>query len=88
MIAETCMQMNSDRFNMQDCKSIFNPLHVNFKLSSSMCSSNEAEMKEMSRVPYASAVESLMFVMICTRLDIAQTVGAVSRYMANPGGEH
>ena len=29
-----------------------------------------------------------MFVMTCTRPDIAQAVGAVSRYMANPGGEH
>ncbi|KAH9669264.1 hypothetical protein KPL70_021723 [Citrus sinensis] len=42
----------------------------------------------MSRVPYASAVGSLMFAMICTRPDIAQAVGAVSRYMANPGREH
>ncbi|KAH9714593.1 hypothetical protein KPL71_020713 [Citrus sinensis] len=76
------------RFNMQDCKSISTPLPVNFKLSSSMCPSNEVERKEMSRVPYASAVGSLMFAMICTRPDIAQAVGAVSRYMANPGGEH
>ena len=66
------------RFNMQDCKSISTPLPVNFKLSSSMCPSNEAERKEMSRVPYASAVGSLMFAMICTRPDIAQAVGAVS----------
>ena len=29
-----------------------------------------------------------MFAMICTRPDIAQAVGAVSRYMANPGGEY
>ncbi|KAH9698451.1 hypothetical protein KPL71_024012 [Citrus sinensis] len=57
-------------------------------LSSSMCPSNEAERKGMSQVPYASAVGSLMFAMICTRLDIAQAVGAVSRYMTNPGGEH
>ena len=42
----------------------------------------------MSRGPYASAVGSLMFAMICTKPDIAQAVGAVSRYMANPGGEH
>lgn len=76
------------RFNMQDCKPISTPLPINFKLSSSMCPSNEAERKEMSRVPYASAVGSLMFAMICTRPDIAQAVGAVSRYMANPGKEH
>jgi ATP-binding cassette subfamily B (MDR/TAP) protein 1 len=29
-----------------------------------------------------------MFAMICTRPDIAQAVGAASRYMANPGREH
>lgn len=73
---------------MQDCKSISTTLSVNFKLSSSMCPSNEAEKTKMSRVPYASAVGSLMFAMICTKSDIAQAVGAVSRYIANPGGEH
>lgn len=76
------------RFNMQDCKPVSTPVPVNFKLSSSMCPSNEAERREMSRVPYASAVGSLMFAMICTRPDIAQAVGVVSRFMANPGGEH
>ena len=42
----------------------------------------------MSRVSYASAVGSLMYAMICTRPDIAQAVGLVSRFMANPGREH
>ncbi|KAH9668902.1 Integrase catalytic domain-containing protein [Citrus sinensis] len=77
-----------DDMLVADCKSISTPLPVNFKLSSSMCPSTEAERKEMSRVPYASTVGSLMFVMICTRPDIAQAVGTVSRYMANPSGEH
>jgi ATP-binding cassette subfamily B (MDR/TAP) protein 1 len=34
---------------------------------------------EMSQVPYASIVESLMFAMICTRPNITQAVGVVSR---------
>ncbi|KAE8680428.1 putative Double Clp-N motif-containing P-loop nucleoside triphosphate hydrolases superfamily protein [Hibiscus syriacus] len=76
------------RFNMQDCKPISTPLPINFKLSSSMSPSSEKERMEMSRVPYASAVGSLMFAMIYTRPDIAQAVGVVSRYMANPGKEH
>jgi hypothetical protein len=42
----------------------------------------------MAQVPYASAVGSLMYAMVCTRPDIAQAVGVVSRYMANPGREH
>ena len=42
----------------------------------------------MALLPYASAVGSLMYAMVCNRPDIAHTVGVVSRYMANPGKEH
>ncbi|GJR91241.1 retrovirus-related pol polyprotein from transposon TNT 1-94 [Tanacetum coccineum] len=76
------------RFNMQDCKPISTPFPTNVKLSSKMSPSSEKERMEMSRVPYASAVGSLMFAMICTRPDIAHAVGVVSRYMAEPGREH
>jgi len=73
---------------MQDCKPISTPLLINYKLSSGMIPSNEAERMEMSQVPYALAVGSLMYAMICTRPDIAQAMGAVSRFMADPGKEH
>ena len=33
-------------------------------------------------------VRSLMYAMVCTRLDIAHVVGFVRRYMNNPGKEH
>jgi len=75
-------------FNMEDYKPISTPLPINFKLSSSMSPTNEAERMEMSRVLYASAVKSLMFALICTRPDIAQAVTTVSRYMENLGREH
>ena len=39
----------------------------------------------MSRVPYANAVGSLMYAMMCTRLDICYAVGLVNRYQSNPG---
>jgi len=39
----------------------------------------------MSRVPYASAVGSLMYVMVCTRSDLAYAITTVSRFMSNPG---
>jgi hypothetical protein len=42
----------------------------------------------MSRVPYASAVGSLMYAMVCTRPNIAHAVGVLSRYMSKPGKEH
>uniref|UniRef100_A0A3Q7H809 Reverse transcriptase Ty1/copia-type domain-containing protein n=1 Tax=Solanum lycopersicum TaxID=4081 RepID=A0A3Q7H809_SOLLC len=46
------------------------------------------ERDHMALVPYASAVGSLMYAMVCTRPDIAHAVGVVSRYMANLGKEH
>ena len=42
----------------------------------------------MTKVPYASAVGSLMYAMVCTKPDIGSDVGVVSRYMSNLGREH
>lgn len=42
----------------------------------------------MKKVPYASAVGSLMYAMVCTRPDIAHAVGVVIRFLSNLGREH
>ena len=42
----------------------------------------------MRRYPYASAVGSLMYTMLCTRPDICYAVGMVSRFQSNPGPDH
>ena len=42
----------------------------------------------MGKIPYASAVGSLMYAMVCTRPDIAHAVGVVSRFLLDPGKEH
>ena len=39
----------------------------------------------MKTKPYALAVGSLMYVMLCTRPDICYSVGIASRYQSNPG---
>jgi hypothetical protein len=39
----------------------------------------------MSRVPYLSTVGNLMYVMVCTRPDIAHAVGVVRMYINNLG---
>ncbi|GJT06841.1 putative RNA-directed DNA polymerase [Tanacetum coccineum] len=46
----------------------------------------EKNMKDGLAFPYASAVGSLMYVMVCTRPDLAHAVGVVSRFLSNPGG--
>lgn len=39
----------------------------------------------MSQVPYANAVGSLMYCMVCTRPDLAYGISVTSRFMACPG---
>jgi hypothetical protein len=63
-------------------------LASHFKLTKEMCPKTQEEIEYMSRVPYSSAVGSLMYAMVFTRPDIAHAVGVVSRYMNNPGKEH
>ncbi|XP_062103670.1 secreted RxLR effector protein 161-like [Humulus lupulus] len=42
----------------------------------------------MAGVPYAYAVGSLMYAMVCTQPDIAYSVSMVSRFMSNPEKSH
>ena len=42
----------------------------------------------MSRISYASAIESLIYVMLYTGLNIAFAVSVTSRYQLNPDEEH
>ena len=76
------------RFNMQNAKPVSTPFAIHFKLIKEMCPKTHEEMEYMSKVPYASAVGSLMYAMVCTRPDIAHAVGVVGRYMNNPRKEH
>ena len=77
-----------ERFNMDKAKVVSSPLSNHFKLRSSQGPSTDEEKEDMEKVPYASAVGSLMYAMVCTRPDIAHAVGVVSRFLSNPGREH
>jgi hypothetical protein len=52
------------------------------------CPKTQEETKDMAPIPYVIVVGSLMYVMVCTRLDIAHVVGVLSKYMSIPGKEH
>ncbi|KAL5553855.1 hypothetical protein UlMin_041256 [Ulmus minor] len=73
---------------MVDAKLVDVPLAAHFKLSSELCPKTEEDVQKMAKVPYASAVGSVMYAMVCTRPNIAHAVSLVSRYMANPGKAH
>jgi len=72
---------------MDKTKPVSIPLAEHLKLSTMQCPNNEEEKKEMSRVSYSSVIGSLIYAMICTRLDIAHAIGGVSRFLSNPGEE-
>lgn len=63
---------------MKDAKSVCIPLCVQFKLSKVKSPKTIEEYAYMESVPYALAIGNLMYAMICTKLDISHTVGAVS----------
>ena len=73
---------------MSKAKAICSPPADHLKLSSKQCSTSEKDMKEMSKVPYAFAVGSLMYAMVYTRPDIAHVVGFVSRFLITFGKDH
>ncbi|PHU26198.1 Retrovirus-related Pol polyprotein from transposon TNT 1-94 [Capsicum chinense] len=76
------------RFNMQNAKPVRTPLAAHFKLSATLSLKIDYERDYISRVPYSSAVGSLMYAMVCFRPDLSYVVSIVSTYMANPGKEH
>ena len=76
------------RFSMENSNKGTLPFRHGVHLSKEQ-SPKTLEQKEcMSRIPFASAVGSLMYAMLCTRPDIFYAVGIVSRYQFDPGEEH
>jgi hypothetical protein len=73
---------------MQECKLVKVPIPVGVKLSLDQCPKTQKEDEDMSRVPYASVVGSLIYAMVYTRPYIAHAVGVLSKYMSKPGNEH
>ena len=73
---------------MNEAKPMSTPLGSHFKLSKEQSSKTEEERDHMSKVPYASAIGSLMYVMVCTRPDIAHVMRVVSRFMSRSEKQH
>ncbi|GKA37408.1 retrovirus-related pol polyprotein from transposon TNT 1-94, partial [Tanacetum coccineum] len=74
-----------NNYRVDNGKSVSVPLGAHFKVSLKDCPSSDWDVERMSKVPYANVVGSLMYLMVCTRPDIAYAVSIVSRYLANPG---
>ena len=76
------------RFSMENSKKGYLPIGHGIKLSKKDCVTTPEERERMSRIPYASTVGSIMYAMLCTRPDVAYSLGVVSRYQSDPGEAH
>jgi hypothetical protein len=65
-------------FNMQDSKKCFLSMSHAISLSKKQCPSKPDEQERMRAIPYASAIGSIMYAMLCTRPDVSYALSATS----------
>ncbi|GJW96177.1 hypothetical protein Tco_0177985 [Tanacetum coccineum] len=75
-------------YYMENSKRGSIPMQEKLKLSKSQGASTPAEVKRMQNVRYASAMGSIMYVVRCTRPDVAFAHNITSRFQQNPGELH
>ena len=66
-------------YQKTEAKAVSTPASINVKLQK-----DDGSSKEVDAINYQSMVGSLLYVAVATRPDIAQAVGAVSKFSANP----
>nr|GEV68302.1 hypothetical protein [Tanacetum cinerariifolium] len=76
------------KYNMHNSKKGYLPMEVKHDLSNELCASTTEEVAYMKKVPYASAVGSIMYAVRYTRPDVAFSQNLVSRYQHKPGKLH
>ena len=76
------------RFSMQDSKRGYLPMSHGITLSKSQCPNTKDEREQMSKIPYASVIGSIMYVMLCTKPDVSYALSITSRYQSDPGESH
>ena len=76
------------KFSMDGSKKGFLPMLPRTALSRTQCLATAKERERMSDIPYALAIGSIMYAMLCTRPDVSHAVSLTSRYQSDPGEEH
>lgn len=57
-------------------------------LNNIQCPKTSTELEKMRKIPYVSAIKSIIHVMVCTCPDSAFTLRMCSRYQSNQGEVH
>ena len=73
---------------MEGSKRGYLPMSQGIHLFKKMSPKTLEERQRMNKIPYASAVGSIMYAMLCTRPDVAYVLGIASRFQADPGEDH
>jgi hypothetical protein len=73
---------------MQDSKKGFLPMSHDITLSKKQCPTDPDEQERMRVIPYASAIGSIMYAMICTSTNVSYALSATSKYQSNYGDTH
>ena len=77
-----------EHFGMSECRACVTPMEPNSRLSSDNSPQTEAEKDSMRLIPYGTLVGVLLYLVTCTRPDLAFAVGMLGRYTKNPGMQH
>ena len=58
------------------------------KLSKTQCPTTAEDREKMKVIPYASAIGSIMYAMLCTRPDVCLAISLAGRYNSDRGVDH
>ena len=77
-----------ENYCMEDSKKGQQLMRHEIALFKEMSPKTSEEVDSMRKIPYASAVGSLIYAMLCMIPNICYVVGIVSRYQSNSGQKH
>ena len=69
-----------EKFNMQGSKKGSLPISHGTKLSKDISPKTSSKELRMKGIPYASAIGSIMYAMLCIRPDVAYALSMTSRF--------
>ena len=73
---------------MKASKRGYLPASHGIRLSKKIYPKTPEERKRMNEIPYALAIGSIIYVMLCTRPNIAYALGIAIRFQADPREDH
>ena len=76
------------KFHMDGCHPTYIVTRRDKKPIGSDCPTEISEINEMKQIPYRSAVGSLLYLAMATRLDICEIVCLLARFGHNPSSKH